>query len=276
MLENNWAREYLQALFVSNEKELEDLRNMVANSGLENLEDPMLEIGFLRQSGSGVKAFKLAIAALAVCREDTPLTVVAELVETVEQCNLKLINAESELPKLKQAVEEDPNNGEELAGLGFGLNALDEREAALSAFTKALEHPETLCIHCHRDCLNNIGWDHYLRGEYEQALGWFEHACRLKQQVVRDDDRHSGGEVDPAPDVPYKLALENVLLVLAKMGRLTEASRRLQEYHNWFGRLPNYESRALEKLGLQPDVIYIRSQIDNNANRLNDPRAGNS
>jgi hypothetical protein len=47
------------------------------------------------------------------------------------------------------------------------------------------------------------------------------------------------------------------------MGRLTEATARLEEYHRWFGRLPIYESTALEKLGLQPDVIFIRSRIRN-------------
>jgi hypothetical protein len=43
---------------------------------------------------------------------------------------------------------------------------------------------------------------------------------------------------------------------------LTEASARLQEYHRWFGRLPSYELLALEKLGLRPDVIYIRFCIE--------------
>lgn len=208
---------------------------------------------------------------MAQCSEDAPLSLVAELVETVEECNAKLLNAGEELPKLKQAVEEDPNNGEKLAKLGFGLYALDEREAALTAFTKALEHPDTLCIHCHRDCLVNIGWDHYLCGEYEQALGWFEHACRLKQPRTQIEDEKHRGERSAIDEVPYKLALENVLLALVKLGRLTDATARLQEYHDWFGRLPSYESRALEKLGLQPDVIFIGSRTRNLADEAPAP-----
>jgi hypothetical protein len=46
------------------------------------------------------------------------------------------------------------------------------------------------------------------------------------------------------------------------MGRLTEAAARLQEYQFYFGRLPRYESEALAKLGLESDVVYLRSQIE--------------
>jgi hypothetical protein len=40
-------------------------------------------------------------------------------------------------------------------------------------------------------------------------------------------------------------SLENVLLTLAKMGRLSEAAKPLEEYHDHFGRLPNYELTAV-------------------------------
>ena len=259
MLENKWAREYLRGLFEANGKTVDDLREFVAASGLDDIENPLVEIAFLRRGASAFQGFGLSVAALARCGEDAPLGLIAELVETVEDCNWKLMKAEEELPNLKGAVDDDPNNGEKLAKLGFGFSALDEREAALTAFTKALEYPDTLCTYCHRDCLNNIGWDHYLHGDYEQALGWFEHACRLKDPQMRYE-AHLGDYDRTETGPPYRLALENVLLTLAKMGRLTEATERLQEYHEWFGRLPSYESHALEKLGLQPDVIFIRSR----------------
>lgn len=67
------------------------------------------------------------------------------------------------------------------------------------------------------------------------------------------------GDGEAGEEPPYKVAFENLLLSLAKLGRLKEATEKLEKYHDWFGRLPNYESRALEKLGLQPDVIFIRS-----------------
>jgi len=224
------------------------------------VDEPLLEIAFLRQGGSALKGHNLALGALALCTETTPLSVIAELVETVEECNWKLVNAEQDLPKLRKAVHEHPTNGEKLARLGFCLYTLDEREEALTLFTRALEHPASICIHCHRDCLVNIGWEHYLREEYEQALGWFEHACHLMEPMTKADQKHLEDDSDTDRNPPYKLALENVLLALAELGRLTEATQRLQEYHDWFGRLPRYESHALEKLGLQPDVIFIRSR----------------
>jgi len=232
MLENKWVREYLKGLFETSGKGLRDVERLVDSCGINDLEHPFLEIGFLRQSEQVVGCFNLAVAQLALCREAESESLLADLFETVEYCNGKILKAKEELPMLLEQVAEDPNNGEKLARLGFGLNTLDDREAALKAFTNALEHPESLSLCYHRDCLNNIGWDHYLRGEYEQAIGWFEHACRLKQPPMQDDDENgpdSANEDEPA--VPYQLALENILLTLAKMGQLTQASARLQEYH---------------------------------------------
>lgn len=266
MLENKWARDYLRGLFENQSKGTKDVDKFVSASGFNELDDPLLEISFLRQSASSVKCQRLSIAALALCGEDAPISLVSELIETVESCNSKMAMLVDELPRLKEAVRLDAKNGEKLAHLGFALLAANERETALSAFTQALEWPATLCIHCHRDCLVNIGWDHYLQGEYEQALGWFEHACHLRQpHPYTERQNHLGIQPQVDSDAPYQLALENVLLTLAKMGRLNEAIPRLEEYHRYFGRLPTYESRALEKLGLQPDVIYIRSCIDHAA-----------
>lgn len=260
MLENKWARDYLKEVLESSGRSLEDLQALVESVKLAHMDDPLLEIEFQRQGGSAVRCFNLAVAGLAQCNENAPLPLVAELIESVEESNAKALMFRKELPRLKRAVTQDPKNGEKLARLGFAFSALDEWEKALSTYTQALEFPGTLCPQCHRDCLVNVGWDHYMKAEYEEALGWFEMACRVKEPPPTDA-RH--GESDGHADVPYKLALENVLLALAKMGRLTEATARLQEYHDCFGRLPAYESRALEKLGLQPDVVYIRSRTRN-------------
>jgi tetratricopeptide (TPR) repeat protein len=241
----------------------EDDLDLVSVSGARGMEDPMSELSFLRQGRSAVRGYNLAVEMLVLTEKDTPIAYIADLVEAVEECKSIKESAWVELSGLRAAAEKDPNDGEKLAQLGFVLNTLDEPEEALSVFTRVLEHPDTLSIESHRDCLNNIGWHHFLQGEYEQALGWFEHACRLKEPVHPTGDEDSEDIDEDELDEPYKLALENVLLTLAKMGRLTEATARLEEYHRWFGRLPIYESTALEKLGLQPDVIFIRSRIRN-------------
>jgi len=259
MTENKWARDYLRALFgFSHGLTTRDDREINAIDPVSIIEDPLLELRFLRHGGlSAVGCIRLAVPLLEACTDQTPIGLVAELVETIETCNEQLRYRKERLPALEQAVKDDERNGEKIARLGFALLALDRRKEAVSAFTKALEYPETLCIRCHRDCLVNIGWDHYLRREYEGALGWFEHASRLREPSDEHDRR--GASIT---QVPYKLALENILLALAKMGRLTEAAARLQEYQFYFGRVPRYESEALAKLGLESDLIYVRSRIE--------------
>jgi len=235
-----------------------DLQQLVQTWISADIEDPLLEIRAMRYGGSAVEGFNFAVAGLALCKEDAPLSLLAELIETVEICMMTLNKAEENLPALKEAAYQDPTNGEKHAKLGFGLYALDKREEALTALTKALEYPSTLCLDCHRDCLNNIGWEHYRQGEYEQALGWFDKACNLTD-TAKKHEKHLEGDDAADADKPYKVGLENMLVTLAKLGRLKEATETLEKYHDWFGRLSSYESRALEKLGLQPDVIFIRS-----------------
>jgi tetratricopeptide (TPR) repeat protein len=258
VLENKWSRDYLRGLFETTGRTYEDLQNLVLAWTSADFEDPLLEIRAMRHGGSAVEGFNFAVAELALCKEDAPLSLLAELIETVEICMMTLNKAQENLPALKEAVFQDPTNGEKHAKLGFGLYALDVREEALTALTNALEYPSTLCFDCHRDCLNNIGWEHYRRGEYEQALGWFQMACNL-EDAAKKDDRYLEGDNEARADLSLKIAFENVLVTLAKLGRLEEATKKVEEYHDRFGRLGDYESRALEKLGLQPDVIFIRS-----------------
>ncbi len=258
MLENTWAREYLTAVFQAEGKNVDELNELISAVAQEDMEDPLLEVRFLRHSGATVQCLNLARAVLALCREDSPLSLVADLIETIEECNAKLLAFQEELPRLRQVLHDDPENGPNPARIGVVLYALDDRDTALSAFTEALERRNTLCIHWERDCLNNVGWDHYQRGAYEQGLGWFQHACCL---TLPETGNLFEDPAEPDDEPPYRLALENVLLTMAKMGRLREAAAKLQEYHFHFGRLPDYEARALEKLGLQPDIIYMRSRI---------------
>ncbi len=250
MLENIWASNYLKGIFGTTDEGFDKLEESISASDIQKIDNPIIELSFLRQGNSAVRGFNLAVALLAMCDKEAPVTLVAELIEAVEEFKQTLSNAEESLPEAKIAAEAEPDNGERLAKLGFLLNALDKHRDALTAFTQALEYPDTLSIELHRDCLNNIGWAHYLLGEYEEALAWFEHACYLKGPA--DDDENKSSQ-------PYPLALENILLALSKLGRLTDATSRLTEYLERFGRLPRYESAQLETLGLQPDIVYIRS-----------------
>jgi tetratricopeptide (TPR) repeat protein len=261
MLENKCAKQYLKALYSSNRPGLVPLAELASNFEAANIEHPLVELRFLRQCESVRKGFKLAIGALAGAREDAPTETIAELIEAAEECYCNCEAAERELPELAAAVQDDPYRGEKLARLGFALNALEERAPARAAFIKALENTAFLSFYAHRDCVNNIGWDHFMHGEYEEALAWFEHAARFGEVPAEEGSGPAGPMPETSARAPYHLAFENVLLALAKLGRVAEAAKGVEDYHYHFGRLPVYERLALQNLGLEPDVMFMRSRI---------------
>ena len=254
-MSNPWADEYLRSLapglFTDNDSDTD-------GTELSKLEDPLLELHALWQSSSAVRCLRLAFAALQACPPDAPAGLVADLIECADDCTQRILARQQVLPELRAAAEAEPENGDAQADLGFALDAVDEKDEALHRYHKALEHVDTLCFFNRRDCLNNIGWDFYLRRQYEDALLWFEQACWLA--LSPDDEMAHAHTEDLEP--PYKLALENVLLCLARLGRLPEAAKKLTGYFDRFGRLPRYETEALRKLGLDADVAYVRRQIE--------------
>jgi tetratricopeptide (TPR) repeat protein len=250
---NLWADEYLKCLapglFADSDSDTDV-------TDLSKLEDPMLELYALWQSSSSVRCLRLTFAVLQACSTDAPASLVADLIECADDCTNRILARQEQLSELRVAAEAEPENGDAQADLGFALDALDEKDEALKCYHNALKHTETLCFLNHRDCLNNIGWDFYLRRQYEDALLWFERACWMP--YPDDEITYGVGESTE----PYKLALENVLLCLARLGRLPEAAKKLTAYFDRFGRLPRYETGALRKLGLDADVAYIRRQIE--------------
>ncbi len=236
-MSNPWADEYLRSLapglFTDNDSDTD-------GTELSKLEDPLLELHALWQSSSAVRCLRLAFAALQACPPDAPAGLVADLIECADDCTQRILARQQVLPELRAAAEAEPENGDAQADLGFALDAVDEKDEALHRYHKALEHVDTLCFFNRRDCLNNIGWDFYLRRQYEDALLWFEQACWLA--LSPDDEMAHAHTEDLEP--PYKLALENVLLCLARLGRLPEAAKKLTGYFDRFGRLPRYEKRT--------------------------------
>ncbi len=73
MLESTWASEYLRGLFGREGKSLEDLDDLVLASEILAMEDPSLELIFLRQGNSSAQGFNLAIAMLALCDKEAPV-----------------------------------------------------------------------------------------------------------------------------------------------------------------------------------------------------------
>ena len=108
-----------------------------------------------------------------------------------------------------------------------------------------MEHPETLCRQCLRDCWNNLGWYLYRKGEFANALPWFERAARMKEFAPIPQERQSAQ------------AVENMILVYAALNMAKEAEEAAAHYIARFGRLPWPERRALAKLNINADALYI-------------------
>lgn len=253
---NPWAEEYLESL-------LPDLVSETGDSDADdldsdNVDDRMVELYTLWQhSSSAVRCLKLALALLERCTPDAPASLVADLIECVEDCTEQFLMRLKMLPALRTAAEAAPESGDSQADLAFALEALDESEEAMARYRKALEHPDDLCFLNFRDCLNNTGWDLYLQKQYEDALPWFVRACWIVPSPEKEMAHGHTENLEP----PYKLAFENILLCLAKLGHLPEAAEKLTAYFDCFGRLPRYETEALRKLGLDADIAFIRRQI---------------
>jgi tetratricopeptide (TPR) repeat protein len=264
---NPWAEEYLKSLLpntLSREDEpgADDL-------DLDKIEDPMLELHMLWHSNSAVSCLRLAFAMLQKCPPEAPASMVADLIECFDHSTGHLEAIEEALPRLRAAAEDKPEDGDSQADLAIALGALDETDEAMELYRKALDHEDSLCFLNHRECLNNIGWNLYLRKQYNEALPWFEKACWIEPPIDREIEHAHTQDIEP----PYKLALENQLLCLAKLGRLRESAEQLTAYFDQIGRLPRYETEALRKLGLDADIAFIRRNIERSTKAESIPSA---
>ena len=99
-----------------------------------------------------------------------------------------------------------------------------------------------MCVASLRDCLNNIGWNCFRRGDYEQSLKWFKRSSAI---------------VDPDVPKPYALALDNMILANAELGRVSAVAKLTEEYISMAGRLPGYESMIVGQLGIDANLMFI-------------------
>jgi Tfp pilus assembly protein PilF len=152
---------------------------------------------------------------------------------------------EQPLPRLQAAVEEGPRNSEQRFHYALLLWKLGCEDDAAREYEAALEHPATLCRQCLRDCWNNLGWYLYRQGEYAKALPWFERAATIKDFAPIPQERESA------------LAVENMILVYVALNMAKEAGEATVHYIAHFGRLPWPERRALAKLNINADALYI-------------------
>ena len=183
--------------------------------------------------------------ALKTAPEDVGPEILADILAGLKEVKESLARDEATLPRLRAAVEEDPVNSERRCRYASLLWRIGCEEEAAQQLEAALEHPETLCQDCLRDCWNNLGWYLYRKGEYAKALPWLERAAKVKK-------------IGPMGDIlesPYPI--ESIILVYVALNMAKEAREATINYIANFGRLPWPERRALRKLNIDADAIYI-------------------
>jgi tetratricopeptide (TPR) repeat protein len=184
--------------------------------------------------------------ALKAAPEDIEPEALADILDSLKEVNRTLAQDEEKVWDLQAAVEGHPDNAEKRFRYASLLWKVGREEEAVKEYETVLEHPETLCRECIRDCCNNIGWALYRKGAYARALNWFERAAKVKS-------------VDAAGDmIESTLPLENIIQVYVALNLVNEAIKATVDYVSRFGRLPWPERHALRKLNIDADAIYVQ------------------
>jgi len=208
----------------------------------------LVEARLARHGGEVKRAHYYYQQALEAAPEDIDTETLADILESVNDAERLLAQDEKALPALRAAVAQDPVNSERRFGYANLLWRLGREEEAAREYEASLEHPESLCRECLRDCWNNIGWSLYRKEEYAKALPWFERAARVKN-------------VGPTGETfEFSLPFENMILVYVALNMAEEASEATVDYISRFGRLPWPERRALRKLNIDGDALYVQSR----------------
>ena len=183
--------------------------------------------------------------ALKTAPEDAGAEALADIFDSLKEVNRILAQDEGRLPALRAAVESYPSDSETRFKYASLLWKLGWEEEAVKEYEAVLEHPETLCTECLRDCWNNIGWSLYRKQEYARSLPWFKRAARVRS-------------VGPMGDLSdYALPLENMIQVYVALRRTEYATRAAIDYVSRFGRLAWPERNALRKLNIDADALYV-------------------
>ena len=220
-------------------------QHSVMSPNTERFYEAWEEASLAQYGGEHKRAHYYFRQALELAPEDIEPEALAEVIEGMNRVKELLTEDEQALQWLRATVQEDPKNSEKrfrYAGLLWKLGCEDEAAREVEA---ALEHPETLCRQCLRDCWNNLGWYLYRKGEYAKALPWLERAATIRDFTPNLQERE------------YALVIENMILVYVALNMVKEAGEAAAHYIATFGRLPWPERRALAKLKINADALYI-------------------
>jgi tetratricopeptide (TPR) repeat protein len=183
---------------------------------------------------------------LKAAPEDIEPEALADIFDSLKEVDRTLAQDEERVWDLQAAVEADPDSAEKRFRYASLLWKVGREEEAAKECETVLEHPETLCRECLRDCWNNIGWALYRKGAYARALPWFERVAKVKSV-------YAAGDI-----IESTLPLENIIQVYVALNLVNEAIKATVDYGSRFGRLPWPERHALRKLNIDADAIYVQ------------------
>jgi tetratricopeptide (TPR) repeat protein len=197
------------------------------------------------------RAYDLCLRALALAPENLESSKRADIIEKLACLRESLEAAEEDLARQREALKAEPQNPEKHFYLGFTLIRLGRGEEAVAEYRLALENPEGLCAHCYRDSWNNIGWYYYRQGMYREAVQWFERVCRLNDtgEFLQHYDRAR--------------AVENKLLAYSALRMTAEAKATTRDYITRFGRVTWPTRRALARIDIDADAMYVEQDASN-------------
>lgn len=211
-------------------------------------------IGDARISGAWneyQRAYALYQRALEECPKGIESSVLADIFEGMEDMERAIEETGHKLPELQTAVQADPDDAEKRFRLALALSRVGQEKEAFAEYEAALRNPADLCQDCFRDLWNNIGWYYYRRGRYQEALKWFDQFCKVA------DVQEKLGHGDA------RLGLENKVLAYCALKMEREAEATANEYVRRYGRFRWPERRALAKLKIDADAMYVeRCQSD--------------
>lgn len=192
------------------------------------------------------QAYNYCVEALQRVTPDSPPGLTTEIRELMHVCQGELYDYADDLPDLLQHLSANPEDGEARFCLGFTFDCFGDDERAIAEYRKALQHLDSMEPEQQRDCLNNIGWYYYRRGDFQEALAWFQSSCWFDNAL------------DPGP---YSYAMGNLLLVYAELGMTDEAKRMAEDYIDLCGPIPTAEAHALLRLGLDADSMWLKRKM---------------
>lgn len=207
----------------------------------------LLEAIHFSMAGSQYRqAHAYCLEALRLATADTPSAFLEEVLEAMSACQGELQEFVEDLPEMLQYVRSHPDDGDTHFCLGFTYDCLGDDERAIAEYRKALWNFDSMEPEQQRACVNNIGWYYYRRGEPLEALHWFESARWFE---------------NASEPPPYKLAMENLFLVYADLVMAEHAQRLATEYIDLYGPIPTAEGKALLRLGVDADAIWLKRKM---------------